>query len=108
MKSHQIKMNELDSKFKMTIKSQLDRDLIVQAPLPDDFGFTVGNVYSTPFDTGGLSETMQKALALTSKATDTSAFSGKLGITMDKVFTNPEPTEISFDLEFTAFYDAKK
>lgn len=71
----------------------------VLAPLPETFGFTVGSEFSAPFDTGISSGIVQKALAIGS-------ISQKIGLRMKKMYSNPEPTEISFDLEFNAFYSA--
>ena len=71
----------------------------VIAPLPETFGFTVGSEFSSPFDTGISSGLVQKALAIGS-------ISQKIGLRMKKMYANPEPVEISFDLEFTAFYSA--
>lgn len=72
---------------------------VVYAPLPETFGFTVGSEFSAPFDTGISSGLVQKALAIGS-------ISQKIGLRMKKMYANPEPTEISFDLEFNAYYSA--
>ena len=72
---------------------------MVLAPLPETFGFTVGSEFSAPFDTGISSGIVQKALAIGS-------ISQKIGLRMKKMYANPEPTEISFDLEFQAYYSA--
>lgn len=76
-----------------------NEDLAVQAPLPADFGFTVGSEFTTPFDTGGLSGMYQKAAAI-------SGVSQKFGISMKSMYSNPSPTEISFECEFAAYYSA--
>jgi len=72
----------------------------VAAPLPDGFGMTVGSEFGTPFDTGGVNDTLAKLFAI-------GGISQKAGIRMQKVYMNPEPTEISFDMEFYAWYDPK-
>jgi hypothetical protein len=72
----------------------------VECPLNDDFGFTVGSVFSTPFDTGGFNSNIAKAAALSNVGLNQL-------VAMKKVFNNPEPTEISFEVEFVAFYSAK-
>lgn len=72
----------------------------VTAPLPDGFGMTVGSEFGTPFDTGGVNDTLAKLFAV-------GGISQKAGIRMKKMYMNPEPTEISFDMEFYAWYDAK-
>lgn len=71
----------------------------VLAPLPESFGFTVGSEYSAPFDVSLPSGILQKGLAL-------GGISQKLGIRMRKMYSNPEPTEISFEMEFAAYYSA--
>ena len=72
----------------------------IQAPLPDEFGVTVGSEFSEPFDVGAMSGSWAKAFAVGGVAQ-------KFGLRMEKMYTNPEPTEISFDMEFVAYYDAK-
>lgn len=94
----QVKVNELPSKFKLTI-SQATEGIRVSAPLPEDFGFTVGSVFSTPFDTLTLSETAAKLFAV-------GGISQKAAFNMEKLYINPEPTEISFDMVFDAYHDA--
>lgn len=93
----QTRLKEQDDRFKISIRND---EHMVQAPLPDDFGFTVGSEYSEPFDAGAMSETWQRVFAV-------GGISQKMGIRMRKMFTNPEPTEISFDMEFYAHYSAK-
>lgn len=78
----------------------MGEDLIVSAPLPDGWGMTVGSEFGTPFDTGGVNDTLAKLFAI-------GGISQKAGIRMKKMYMNPEPTEISFDMEFYAWYDAK-
>lgn len=73
--------------------------IVVKAPLPDGFGTTVGSEYSTPFDTGGVNDTLRKVLFL-------KEVSQKPGFRMKKFYANPVPTEISFDMEFFSYYDA--
>lgn len=71
----------------------------VHAPLPDNFGLTVGSEFATPFDTGNVNSTLSKALTIAN-------ISQKASIRMMKMYSNPTPTEISFDMEFVSFYDA--
>lgn len=94
----QHKMAELPSKFKITLLSAGRK---VEAPLPPDFGFTVGSEYTTPFDIGSMSSGLQKLYAV-------GQISNPVGLRMRKMYANPEPTEISFDMEFAAFYSAKE
>lgn len=86
-----------DEKFLVKI---WNRDYRVYAPLPDGFGFTVGSEYSAPFDVSSLSGGLQKAYAI-------AGFAQKIGMRMRKFYTNPEPTELSVEMEFTAEVDAK-
>lgn len=92
------KLQELDDKFKVIVTSGYR---VVEAPLPDNFGFTVGSEYTTPFDAGAMSGTMQKLYAV-------GQISNPVGLRMRKMYANPEPTEISFEMEFSAFYSAKE
>lgn len=94
----QHKLNELSSKFKITVLSGKWK---VEAPLPPDFGFTVGSEYTTPFDIGSMSGGLQKLYAV-------GGISNPVGLRMRKMYANPEPTEISFDMEFNAYYSAKE
>jgi hypothetical protein len=71
----------------------------VQAPLPDGFGLTVGSEFATPFDTGNVNSTLSKALTIAN-------ISQKASIRMKKMYANPTPTEISFDMEFNSYYNA--
>lgn len=98
--SKQIYLEEMDDKFKINLWLQRDTEYYVSAPLPQEFGFTVGSNYSTPFDMQGLGENIQKLAALT-------GVSQKMSVNMQKVFINPEPTEISFEMEFNAYYSAR-
>lgn len=93
-KQHYLK--QMNSRHRMVIRNS---DFKVMAPLPDDFGFTVGSEFSSPFDAGSMSESWQKAFAV-------AGISQKLGLRMRNMFSNPEPTELSFQLDFDAYYDA--
>lgn len=96
----QQRLSEMDDKFKLSLWLQSDSSYFVESPLPQEYGFTVGSNFSTPFDMQGLGENLQKLAAI-------SEISQKLTVNMEKVFINPEPTEISIDLEFDAYYSAK-
>lgn len=95
----QLKMAELDNKHKLRISS--GDKYHVEAPLPDNFGFTVGSEYTTPFDLGSVSGTLQKLYAI-------GGISAPVGLRMRKMYANPEPTEISFEMEFAAYHSAKE
>jgi len=72
----------------------------VIAPLPDNFGFTVGSEFSTPFDVSLPAGAIQKAAFVAN-------ISQKIGVRMRKMYSNPEPVEISFEMEFVSFYSAR-
>jgi hypothetical protein len=72
----------------------------VSAALPDNFGMTVGSEFASPFDTGSINQKMSKLLFLAN-------IPQKAALRMRKMYSNPTPTEISFDMEFTSHYDAK-
>ncbi len=94
----QRKLSELSKKHKITLKTGTFR---IEAPLPPDYGFTVGSEYTTPFDVGTMSSGLQKLYAV-------GRISNPVGLRMRKMYANPEPTEISFDMEFAAYYSAKE
>ena len=87
-----------DDRFTIRIK-QFGTDLNVKAPLPDEFGFTVGSEFSAPFDGQFLSGALAKGAAAFGVAS-------KRGVQTKKLYTSPEPTEISFDMHFEAYEDA--
>lgn len=91
-----MKISEIDSKFKIAIENNTNR---VEAPLHNDFGFTVGSEYTTPFDIGTVSGMLQKSMAV-------AGMSSPVGLRMRKMYANPEPTELSFKMSFDAYYDA--
>jgi len=101
MATYQQYLNELPSSKVVKIRGGDDGGLIVLAPLPAEYGYTVGSEYSAPFDVSLPAGVLQKSMAL-------SGISQKIGIRMQNMYSNPVPTEISVDLEFNAFYDARK
>jgi hypothetical protein len=102
--SKQYMMQKLDQKFKVKIKLQRDDGsiVIVEAPLPEQFGFTVGSEFSAPFDAATLGGVLQKF-----KVPGAMNVGKRVGVTTTKFYSNPQPTEISFDLEFHAEYSAR-
>lgn len=96
----------IDPKYRIAISSQnpassdVFGNLLVESALPDEFGFTVSSNYSTPFDTQSLGEILQKGSAI-------AGISQKTAFAMNKAFINPEPSEISFEMHFDAFYSAR-
>ena len=87
-----------DNRFTIRIQQNAGAFLNVKAPLPDEFGFTVGSEFSAPFDGQFLSGALAKAAASMGVAS-------KRGVQTRKLYTSPEPTEISFDMHFEAYED---
>lgn len=75
---------------------------VVEAPLPETFGLTVGSEFTSPFDAATLAGVLQKF-----KIPAAGGISKRVGVSTTKFYSNPEPTEISFDLEFSAEYSAR-
>lgn len=94
-----------DKRFTIKVSAELNRgtdkppkEIVVFAPLIETFGFTVGSEFTAPFDANFVSGAMQKTFALAN-------VSQKLGASTRKMYSNPEPTEISFDMQFEAYAD---
>lgn len=105
MASRQFKLNTLDEKFKVKIMSEEDGNVtIIEAPLPETFGLTVGSEFSSPFDAQALAGVLQKFKIPGALA---GGVSRRMGVVTTKFYSNPEPTEISFELEFKAEYSAR-
>lgn len=99
----QLNMQKLDRKFKIRFtKVQDDSIGYIEAPLPEQFGMTVGSEFSAPFDASALAGILQKA-----KLPFAGGLSRRVGVVTTKMYSNPEPTEISFDLEFHAETSAR-
>lgn len=99
----QYRMRELDQKFKVRFSYQNDEGVsFVEAPLPDQFGFSVGSEFTASFDSSALAGVLQKL-----KLPFAGAVSRRVGVVTTKFYANPEPTEISFDVEFHAEYSAR-
>lgn len=77
-----------------------ERDWIVEAALPDEFGFGVGSQIGTPFDMDA-NEMLKKGMAVT-------GVNQKLGLMAKKFYEGPEETEISVDLGFEAYYSSSR
>lgn len=96
--SKQSILNRVQGDERFLVKIWNADGFLVYSPLPDGFGFTVGSEYSSPFDVSSLSGGLQKAYAV-------AGFAQKIGMRMRKFYTNPEPTELSIEMEFTAEED---
>lgn len=102
MGSKQYRLDALSDKYKISIISQKDSSLtVVEAPLPDNFGFTVGSEFSAPFDAQALAGVLQKLKI------PVGGLARRVGVVTTKFYSNPEPTEISFEMEFHAEYSAR-
>lgn len=97
----------MDSGQLVTISFHEDGTGRIKAPLPDNFGISVGSEYTDPYNQnmtdslGGLGTVLENVGRV-------AGVSRKLGVATTIFYSGPEPTEISFDLEFSAYYDAKK
>lgn len=101
--SRQFKLDTLDDKFKVKIMSEKDGMVtMVEAPLPPTFGLTVGSEFSAPFDAQSLAGVLQKF-----KIPAAGGLARRVGVATTKFYSNPEPTEISMELEFKAEYSAR-
>ena len=74
----------------------------VKAPLPESFGYTVGSEIGTPFSGYATEGNLSKVLALQF------GVSNRVGLVTRKIYQGPEPTEVSMDLNFNAYYSARK
>lgn len=108
--SKQYAMQGLDQMFKIRITQLRNENepgskiVAVEAPLPDQFGMTVGSEFTAPFDASTLAGILQKFKIPSIAA---GGIAGRVGVVTTKYYSNPEPTEISFDLEFHAEYSAR-
>lgn len=100
-----LRLNNLDPAQKLII-TQYDREEgstinEIEAALPDAFGISVGSVFTDPFNANVTNDsTAEKAAAFLN-------VSRKIGARVTSVFySGPEPTEMSIELEFNAFYSA--
>lgn len=102
MTTKQYRLATLDEKHKITIIRQKDADLtVLEAPLPDQFGFSVGSEFTAPFDAQSLAGVLQKLKI------PVGGLSRRVGVVTTKFYSNPEPTEISFEMQFHAEYSAR-
>lgn len=96
-------LNKLDPKQRFQIV-QYYRDsgnpiTRVAAALPDNFGISVGSVFTDPFNANITSNPIAEKVAAFFN------FSRKAGARVTSVYYDgPEPTEISLELEFAAYY----
>lgn len=96
--SNQQKLLQMEDMFLLRIVNNT-QGLEVLAPLPENFGVTVGSQFSAPFDAHFIGGGMAKGAALANVGT-------KLGVSTSRFYSSPEPSEISVDVQFEAYYDA--
>lgn len=83
---------------------------IVRAPLPDGFGMSVGSAFTDPNNVDlasqASSSVSQGIGQVMTAASRMSGVSTKMLQRTNVFYDGPEPTEISFDLKFDAYYSA--
>lgn len=85
-------------RIKIKNKKHQSPEWTVIGHLPDGFGFSVGSEIGTPFAGFASDGNVAKILYLTTNS------SAKAGLITKKMFMGPEQSEISFDMEFQAYY----
>lgn len=94
---------------RVTIKQYDDASVAyrrVTAGLPDSYGLSVGSSFVDPFNQG-VGENSRFSSALT-KGAGAAGISRKPGSMSTSIYyDSPEPTEISFELNFEAYYSAR-
>lgn len=86
---------------------------VVRAPLPDGFGMSVGSAFTDPQNIDLASHTGagkygQIASAIMRGAAALTGFSTRAVQNSNVFYGGPEPTEISFDLQFNSYYSARE
>jgi len=104
-------LNALDDRQKMII-TQYERGddgglggtiRSIKAALPENFGISVGSVFTDPFNANVSSNSTVEKVAAKLQV------SRKIGARVTSVYySGPEPTEMSVELEFNAFYSAEQ
>lgn len=83
---------------------------VVRAPLPDGFGMSVGSAFTDPNNVDLASQASSSVSGAVGQvmtaASRLSGVSTKMLQRTNVFYDGPEPTEISFDLKFDAYYSA--
>ena len=98
--SKQLKVDQLDPGQVVEFHDP-NFDWRVKAPLPEQFGYSVGSEIGTPFAGYGTDGALSKVLALQF------GVSSRVGLITQKLYQGPQETEISFDLNFNAYYSSR-
>ncbi len=100
MAKRRLESNSVSGSHRIRIKNNKHEspEWTVIGHLPEEFGFSVGSEIGTPFSGFASDGNVAKLLYLT---TDSSA---KAGLITKKLFMGPEQSEISFDINFQAYY----
>lgn len=102
------KVSELPRSQKIVIKLRNTEGVTqrrVEAPLPDGYGLSTGSAFTDPSNTdlAGGGGTASKVVKQVAKR---SGFSTKISQKTNVFYDGPEPTEISFDMNFHSYYSA--
>ena len=98
--SKQLKVDQLDPGQVVTFHDP-NFGWRVKAPLPEQFGYSVGSEIGTPFAGYATEGALSKVLALQF------GVSSRVGLITQKLYQGPQETELSFDLNFNAYYSSK-
>lgn len=108
MATKRLNTQRVNDAHKVIIKNRLFRDSEqnsttqsmgrIVAHLPETYGFSVGSEIGTPFSGFTTSDNIQRFLSITTGS------SAKVGISTQKLYMGPEPSEITLNLRFDAYY----
>lgn len=109
------KLADLNDYQKIIIKGKVDGGTVsrVEAPLPDGFGMSVGSSFTDPQNidlasiAGGVGALNKIAAPLASQVRR-AGYSTKITSNTNIFYAGPEPTEISFEMNFNAYYSARE
>ena len=90
----------LDLKFKISIVSNRYPDVRIYSPMPEQMTMGVGSEIGSPFAGYATDGKLAQVLAL-------SGISHKVGIVTTKMFMGPDNPDISLDLKFETYHNAK-
>jgi hypothetical protein len=84
---------------KIIVKQSFNSHVQVEAPLPEQYGLSLGNEISAPFGAYALSNDLIRVMALYGISTS-------VGMTTTKFFTGLQQPDISTELQFRAYHSA--
>lgn len=100
MRSHLDKVDKGHKLIITELPNNESRPVVVQAHLPDTYGFATGSEITSPFGGYVSDGAVGKALAL-------AGATARAGIKTKKMFTGSTNPDINVELKFEAFYNAK-